>query len=164
MADASWQLAASVAAAAVAAHACVYSKVKRERAKLTRLSWQQPAELAVIRMPEDAPWPPAPASGFYSVTRAPGETSIVMDAAAAASHKFDASAGVKVETGWAMFKLEGPLDFSLIGILSQIATVLALEGISIFAISTYDTDWVLIKEEKKKKATKALAGAGYMWI
>ena len=72
--------------------------------------------------------------------------------------------GAEIEKGWTMFKLEGPLDFSLIGILSKIATTLAVEGISIFAISTYDTDWVLIKKDKKDAATKVLASAGYMWI
>jgi hypothetical protein len=135
---------------------------KSETAQLPRLSWQQPVELAVVRMSAEAPWPAACSeSSFYSVTRAPGETSIVLDASLAS--RFKAEEGVEVETGWTMFKLEGPLDFSLIGILSKIATVLAVEGISIFAVSTYDTDWVLIKMDKRNAAMKALACAGYTW-
>lgn len=86
----------------------------------------------------------------------------MLDASLASS--FDAEDGAEIEKGWTMFKLEGPLDFSLIGILSKIATALAAEGISIFAISTYDTDWVLIKKDKKDAATKVLASAGYTWI
>ena len=142
---------------------CGAGRNESETAKLPRLSWQQPAELAVVRMSAEAPWPAAcPDSSFYSVTRAPGETSIVLDASLVSSFKMEK--GAEVETGWTMFKLEGPLDFSLIGILSKIATVLAVEGISIFAVSTYDTDWVLIKREKRDAAMKALACAGYTWV
>ena len=134
-----------------------------ETSKLPRLSWQQPAELAVVRLPAEAPWAAAcPESSFYSVTRAPGETSIVLDASLAS--RFKAEEGVEIEAGWTMFKLEGPLDFSLIGILSKIATVLAVEGISIFAVSTYDTDWVLIKKDNRDAAMKALTCAGYTWV
>ena len=86
----------------------------------------------------------------------------MLDASLVSSLKMEK--GAEVETGWTMFKLEGPLDFSLIGILSKIATVLAVEGISIFAVSTYNTDWVLIKREKRDAAMKALACAGYIWV
>ena len=162
MGDPSWQSAACAVGAAVAVHACLASRSRSENARLPRLSWQQPAELAVVRMPAEAPWPAAcPGSTFYSVTRAPGETSVVVDASLAS--RFSAE-GVEIETGWTMCKLEGPLHFSLVGILSKIATILAVEGISIFAISTYDTDWVLIKKDNKDAAMKALASAGYTWL
>ena len=159
----SWYSAACVAVGGVAVHACLASRRRSQTSKLPRLSWQEPSELAVIRMSGGAPWPAACLeSSFYSVTRAPGETSVVLDAGLASS--FNGEEGAEIEKGWTMFKLEGPLHFSLIGILSKIATALAVEGISIFAISTYDTDWVLIKKDKKDAATKVLASAGYTWI
>ena len=60
------------------------------------------------------------------------------------------------EDGWKAFYIEGILDFSLIGILSKIATLLAENGIGIFAISTYNTDYILVKEENYKKAMEIL--------
>lgn len=65
------------------------------------------------------------------------------------------------EDGWKAFKIEGVLDFSLIGILSKISTVLAENKIGIFAVSTYNTDYILVKAENFTKAEKALLNAGY---
>lgn len=65
------------------------------------------------------------------------------------------------EDGWKAFRIEGVSDFSLIGILAGIAGVLAEHGISIFAVSTYNTDYVLIKRESYGKALEILGGAGY---
>lgn len=58
--------------------------------------------------------------------------------------------------GWKAFRIQGVLDFFLIGILAKIATVLADNGISIFAVSTYNTDYVLIKKENYQKALDIL--------
>ena len=63
--------------------------------------------------------------------------------------------------GWKCFRIQGILDFSLIGILSKIAEILAKNGISIFAISTYNTDYVLIKKEYYQKALDILNHSGY---
>ena len=65
------------------------------------------------------------------------------------------------DDGWVAFMIDGILDFSLIGILSGIAAALADAGIGIFAISTYNTDYILVKEENKDKAVSALMAAGY---
>ena len=65
------------------------------------------------------------------------------------------------DDGWKAFRIQGVLDFSLIGILSQISTVLADNDIGIFAVSTYNTDYILTKKEDLQKALKALADAGY---
>ena len=65
------------------------------------------------------------------------------------------------EDGWRGFRIEGTLDFSLIGILSPIAAILAENKIGIFAVSTYNTDYVLVKEENFDKAMTALKAAGY---
>lgn len=65
------------------------------------------------------------------------------------------------EDGWKGFRIQGTLDFSLVGILSKIAAVLAQNNIGIFAVSTYDTDYILVKVEDFELAADALAAAGY---
>ncbi len=65
------------------------------------------------------------------------------------------------DDGWAAFRIVGQLDFSLIGILSRIAGILADEKISMFALSTYDTDYFLIKRENKGRTLEALRNHGY---
>lgn len=65
------------------------------------------------------------------------------------------------DDGWKAFRIQGVLDFSLIGILSKISTVLADNKIGIFAISTYNTDYILTKAENYTKALEALKEAGY---
>ena len=68
------------------------------------------------------------------------------------------------DDGWKAFRIEGVLDFSLIGILSKISTVLAENEIGIFAVSTYNTDYILVKEENYVPALNALKNAGYKII
>lgn len=68
---------------------------------------------------------------------------------------------VERDDGWKGFRIEGVLDFSLIGILAKLSAVLADSGIGIFAVSTYNTDYILVKSENFEKAEKALADAGY---
>ena len=68
------------------------------------------------------------------------------------------------ENGWCGFRIEGILDFSLTGILSKISAVLVEEEIGIFAISTYNTDYILVKEENLKRATLSLESRGYVII
>jgi hypothetical protein len=70
----------------------------------------------------------------------------------------------EVEKNWRALEVVGPLDFSLTGILSKIATILANEKISIFAISTFDTDYILIKSTKVALATDALTANNYAII
>ena len=69
---------------------------------------------------------------------------------------------VEREDGWRGFRIEGTLDFSLIGILSGISGALAKSGIGIFAVSTFDTDYVLVKAENFERAGRALEAAGYV--
>lgn len=68
------------------------------------------------------------------------------------------------EDGWRAFRMQGILDFSLVGILAEIAGLLAQQGISIFAVSTFDTDYVFIKRENFSKALEVLSRAGYSEI
>ena len=65
------------------------------------------------------------------------------------------------EDGWRAFRIEGVLDFSLTGILSRLSAVLAENGIGIFAVSTYNTDYILVKAENLGKAMNVLREAGY---
>ena len=65
------------------------------------------------------------------------------------------------EDGWRAFRIQGPLDFSLVGILAKISGVLAKSRISIFAVSTYNTDYVLIKEEHFDRALTLLSENGF---
>ena len=68
---------------------------------------------------------------------------------------------IEREDGWRAFRIQGVLDFSLVGILAKISDVLARAGIALFAVSTYDTDYILVKEENLARAAEALAGAGH---
>ena len=71
---------------------------------------------------------------------------------------------IQRDDGWKAFRIQGVLDFSLIGILAEIAKFLAEHGISIFALSTYNTDYILTKEENYEKALEILKQAGYQII
>jgi uncharacterized protein len=65
------------------------------------------------------------------------------------------------EDGWRGFRVEGKLDFSLIGILSKITEILAEKQISVFVVSTFDTDYVLVKSEQLALAVESLESGGY---
>ena len=71
---------------------------------------------------------------------------------------------IQQDDGWKAFRIQGVLNFSLIGILAKIAAALADNGISIFAVSTYNTDYVLMKRENYQKALDVLKALGYMII
>lgn len=93
-------------------------------------------------------------SDFFSITKTSEELSIVCTQSSIPEY-------FSCERGWKILKIEGTLDFSLIGILSSISTILANQEISIFAISTFDTDYILVKENDVPKAVHALAANGY---
>lgn len=113
--------------------------------------------LAICKLPPDAPvpaWGWAP-GGFHTISRTPEELSIVCLDSAVPSE-------VKKESPWRVLKVDGPLDFSLTGILASIAGPLANAQISIFPISTYNTDYVMVKGEKVEEAIKVLTKAGHV--
>lgn len=95
-------------------------------------------------------------SAFYSISRTTDELSIVCPASLPL-------ASDKAETNWSCIKVLGPLDFLLTGILAAISAVLAEANISIFALSTFDTDYILVKAEKLAAAKTALETAGYIF-
>jgi hypothetical protein len=69
---------------------------------------------------------------------------------------------IECDNGWKAFRIEGVLDFSIIGILSRISTLLAENKIGIFAVSTYNTDYILTKEENFDKSIKILEQNGFV--
>jgi uncharacterized protein len=111
--------------------------------------------LLICRLPADAPIPDwLPVDGFLSVTRTPNELSLVCS-------REGVPESIQQEGPWRALKVEGPLDFSLTGILAGLSGVLALAEVSLFAISTYDTDYILVQEKDLDKALAALSSAGY---
>ena len=113
----------------------------------------QPDRLAVCQIPKRSPQDFTQAN-FWSLTCTPDETSLILPEAEAQEHWV-------VEPGWRALKVHGPLDFSLTGILAAIAQPLAQAGISIFALSTYNTDYVLVKEIDLEKCKQALEQEGH---
>jgi hypothetical protein len=114
-----------------------------------------PDTLAVCRLAPDAEVPAWAWTGEpASVTRTRDELSIVCRADAVPQ-------GIRSETGWRCLKVEGPLDFALTGILAALTAPLAAAGITLFAVSTYDTDYLLVKAENLDRAVEVLRGAGH---
>lgn len=114
-----------------------------------------PGEYAVCRLPADAAVPGVPdAAELYALTRTRDELSVVCRFA-------DAPQGALVERGWRALGVLGPLDFALTGILAGIARPLAEAGVSVFAVSTYDTDYVLVRADALDVALELLRDAGY---
>lgn len=96
----------------------------------------------------------ASAGSFISVTRTGDELSIVCSDA-------NVSEGLKSDRGWSCFKVAGPIDLSLTGVLASLISPLAEARINIFAISTYDTDYLLVKKEKRTRAEEVLIRSGH---
>ncbi|MBS0652450.1 MAG: ACT domain-containing protein [Verrucomicrobia bacterium] len=108
--------------------------------------------LAVVRLDASSAIPlwATEGKGFFSITKTDDELSVVCS-------EDNVPQDVKVEKGWKCLKVEGPLDFGLTGILSSLAQPLAEAKISIFAISTFDTDYVMVKKENLQKAIEVLS-------
>jgi uncharacterized protein len=113
---------------------------------------------AICRLDPDAPsptWAERSASGrLISITRTRDELSIVCA-------QEDIPEGVRYEGGWRCLMVEGPLDFSLTGVLSSLLAPLAEVGVSIFALSTFDTDYLLVRAAQLERAIEALRASGY---
>ena len=113
-----------------------------------------PERCAVCRLDPDAAVPDWAAQGsLWSISRTGRELSIVCGEAAVPGD-------VLAERGWRVLEVAGPLDFALTGILAALAVPLAAAGISIFALSTYDTDYVLVRQAQLAAAITALRRAG----
>jgi hypothetical protein len=110
---------------------------------------------AIHRLPAQAAVPEAVlASPFYAIMRTADELSVVAPVTVEVPAE-------RTDAGWACFKVEAVLDLSLVGILAELAAVLASSQVAIFALSSFNTDYLLVKGEQAGAATQALAAAGY---
>lgn len=92
---------------------------------------------------------------FYFIGKTDQELSLVCPTAYAPVN------ALSREDGWRGFRIKGTLDFSLVGVLSRLSGFLAAGGVGLFAVSTYNTDYILVKQEHFRKALEILTGAGY---
>jgi hypothetical protein len=113
-------------------------------------------ELAVVRLPAGSglPWWAARDGGFLCLTRTLEETSIVCEERLVPSE-------VEAERGFRALRVAGPLPFHLTGVLASLAAPLADAGVPIFVVSTYDTDYILVRQGDLEGAVGALRGAGH---
>jgi hypothetical protein len=112
-------------------------------------------DYAVCQLPPDAPFPNwAQGDELLALVRTADEVSVVCE------QRYMPD-GVRAEKGWRALKVVGPLDFALVGILASLAGVLAQVGVSIFVLSTFDTDYLLVKADDLETATDALEKAGH---
>lgn len=108
-------------------------------------------ELAICRLPPTSPIPEwIGDKDFVSVTRTPDELSIVCN-------EVQVPGDVKAERNWRMLGIKGPLDFSMTGVLASLVSPLSDAGIAVFAISTYNTDYLLIKADRFDQALEILS-------
>ncbi len=114
-----------------------------------------PGSYAICRLLPDAPAPaPGAISGLYSVTRTPEEVSVVCPEAFA-------PAGCRCEPGWRCLRVVGALDMALVGILARLTAPLAAAGVPVFALSTFDTDYLLVPGSRLEVGALALREAGF---
>jgi hypothetical protein len=112
-----------------------------------------PGELSIVRLSPNAglpAWLDLTARPLVSVAFTANELSVVCPATLVPS-------GHRSEGPWRAFEIEGPIEFALTGVLASVLDPLAGAGLSIFAVSTYDTDWILVRAEKLAAAQAALA-------
>jgi len=116
----------------------------------------RPGEYTVVKL--DPVTPPGPelfaGPGLVSVTRTAGELSVVCPSESA-------PVGIESEPGWRLLTVRGPFEFTLTGILAALAGALAADGVPLFALSTFDTDHLLVKDADLARATDALREAGH---
>ena len=114
-----------------------------------------PDTYAVCRLDPTADMPFwAFSAQVVSVTRTAGELSVVC-------REDLAPPGVRAEKSWRCLEVVGPLDFSLVGVMAQLSDILARASISIFVVSTYDTDLIFVREEDVEEAIYVLSRSGH---
>ena len=114
-----------------------------------------PGRYCICRLEPDAPTPAwTVLATFCSVTRTGDELSIVCNQDAVPPD-------VRADRNWRLLGVEGPLDLSMVGVLAGLTTTLATAGVSLFAISTFETDYLLVRDDDLLRATEALSEARY---
>jgi hypothetical protein len=114
-----------------------------------------PETFAICRLPADGMAPRWAGTGlFFSVTRTSDELSVICAEA-------NVPAGVLCNRGWRCLKVDGPLEFNAVGVVASVAQPLAAAGVSIFVVSSYDTDYLLVKRESYEQALGILRESGH---
>lgn len=113
-----------------------------------------PARLAVCRLSPDAPAPFWIGGTFTSVTRTEEELSVVCEDTAVPEE-------VQAERGWRLMKVRGPIPFEVTGVAEALVQPLADAGISVFLLATFDTDYLLVKDDVFVRAVETLRAAGH---
>jgi hypothetical protein len=115
-----------------------------------------PGDYAIVRLPRDAAVPEAIIGApFFSITRTADELSIVCPDPQVPEQS-------RAERGWRIIQVQGPLPFEQTGVLASFALPLAELGISIFTVSTFDTDYILVRASQADRAVRALEAAGHV--
>ncbi len=117
----------------------------------------RPGEYVVSRLAAEAPVPASlvdAGGGLVSITRTAEELSVVCPADAAVPAD-------QTERGWRLLTVRGPFEFTLTGIMASLSGVLAAAGVPLFALSTFDTDHMLVKDDGLARAVAALRDAGH---
>lgn len=109
---------------------------------------------AICRLSSTAVFPSWTGGKFISITRTEEELSVVCEQDSVPSD-------IKCERDWHLLQVEGPMDLSIVGVLASLTKPLAEAGINLFAISTFDTDYLLVKAERLEAAKVALEKAGH---
>jgi hypothetical protein len=109
---------------------------------------------AVCRLAPDAPWPEWPRGDLVSVTRTREELSIVCTESAVPED-------VRREGDWRCLQVVGPINFAAVGVITSLVTPLSEAGISVFVLSTFDTDYLMVKDEELKRALLFLKESGH---
>jgi len=118
-----------------------------------------PGTFAICRLPAKAPVPAWAGKAFTSITRTPDELSIVCEERRLPPDLDGVE--LQAERGWTLLKLHGPFPLDAIGVLASVARPLAEAAISVFAVSTFDTDYLFVKRLHAKQAIAALTLAGH---
>ncbi len=120
------------------------------------LEWV-PGRYAICRLAAEAPLPAWVAGPFVTLSRTPEELSVI-------STLESVPEGVRREGPYVLFRIAGSLVLTLTGIFTSLADPLAAAGVPIFAVSTFDTDYLLIREPDGERASAALIGAGHRFV
>jgi uncharacterized protein len=113
---------------------------------------------AVAKLPAGVAIPGSATQGeFFSVTRTADELSLV-------TAERNVPAGARVVEGWRVFKVHGSFEFSEVGVLASLTEPLARENVAVFVVSTFDTDYLLVREENLHPAITAMQRAGHQLL
>jgi uncharacterized protein len=135
----------------------------KEQSIAVRLAWLD-RPLAICRLPASSSvpeWAMRPGA-FFCAVRAADELSLVCEVALLPGG--DEIVGRDGEGPFLAFRVADPLDFSLVGVLASLLVPMAAAGVSVFVVSTHDTDYVLVREGQRGAATAALTGAGHEFV